>query len=81
MSSALLLRYSYAQKHHKNYNRCCKNYPMKVGNWAEGEHRTKDKVDGCTTHPNQCEVVNNVLMENVEHCVCLGQHYSIKEKR
>ena len=26
--------YSYAQKHHKNYNRCYKNYPMKVDEWV-----------------------------------------------
>ena len=26
---------SYAQKHHKNYNRCYKNYPMKVDEWVE----------------------------------------------
>ncbi len=29
--SALLMTYSYAQKHHNNYNICYKNYPMKVG--------------------------------------------------
>ena len=28
---ALLMTYSYAQKHHKNYNRCYNNNPMKVG--------------------------------------------------
>ena len=29
------MTYSYAQKHHKNYNRCYnKNYPMKVGEWV-----------------------------------------------
>ena len=32
--SALLMTYSYAQKHHKNYNRCYKNYPMKVDEWV-----------------------------------------------
>ena len=32
--SALLMTYSYAQKHHNNYNRCFKNYPMKVGEWV-----------------------------------------------
>ena len=26
------MSYSYAQKHHNNYNRCYKNYPMKVDN-------------------------------------------------
>ena len=26
--------YSYAQKHHKNYNICYKNYPMNVGEWV-----------------------------------------------
>ena len=31
---ALLMTYSYAQKHHKNYNRCYKNYPMKVDEWV-----------------------------------------------
>ena len=30
----LLMTYSYAQKHHKNYNRCYKNYPMKVDKWV-----------------------------------------------
>ena len=29
-----MTNYSYAQKHHKNYNRCYKNYPMKVGEWV-----------------------------------------------
>ena len=29
--SALLMTYSYAQKHSKNYDRCYKNYPMKIG--------------------------------------------------
>ena len=32
--SALLMTYSYAQKHHKNYNRCYTNYPMKVDEWV-----------------------------------------------
>ena len=27
------MTYSYAQKNHNNYNRCYKNYPMKVGEW------------------------------------------------
>ena len=30
----LLMTYSYAQKHHKNYNRCYTNYPIKVDNWV-----------------------------------------------
>ena len=30
----LRMTYSYAQKHHKNYNRCYKNYPMKVDEWV-----------------------------------------------
>ena len=30
----LLMTYSYAQKHHRNYNRCYKNYPMKVDGWV-----------------------------------------------
>ena len=30
--------YSYAQKHHKNYNRCYKNYTMKVGEWVLKGH-------------------------------------------
>ena len=32
--SASLMTYSYAQKHHKNYVRCYKKYPMKVGEWV-----------------------------------------------
>ena len=32
--SALLMTYSYAQKHHKNYNRCHKSYQMKVDKWV-----------------------------------------------
>ena len=32
--SALLMTYSYAQKRHTNYDRCYKNYPMKVGEWV-----------------------------------------------
>ena len=32
--SALLMTYSSAQQHHKNYNRCYKNYPMKVDEWV-----------------------------------------------
>ena len=39
-----LLLLLYSQKHHKNYNRCYKNYPMKVGKWAEGQWRP-DRVD------------------------------------
>ena len=30
----LLMTYSYAQKRHKNYNRCYQNYPMKVDEWV-----------------------------------------------
>ena len=33
-NSGLMMTYSYAQKHHKNYNICYKNYPMKVGEWV-----------------------------------------------
>ena len=32
--SALLMTYSCAQKHHKNYNICYKNYTMKVDEWV-----------------------------------------------
>ena len=32
--STLLMTYSYPQKHHKNYNRCYKNYPIKVDEWV-----------------------------------------------
>ena len=46
-NSALLMTFSYAQKHHKNYNRCYKNYPMRAVEWI---HR-KDKGDGCRHHP------------------------------
>ena len=80
MSSAVLLTYSYAQKHHNNCNKFYNNYPMNVGKWSEDEHR-KDKVDGYRQHPRQREVVNNVLMENGEYCVYLGQQYTLKEKR
>ena len=44
--SALQITYAYAKKHHKNYNRYYKNYPMKVGD-------RKDKGDGCRQHPNK----------------------------
>ena len=41
------------------------------------EHR-KDKDDGCLD--NTLKNVNNVLIENVQGYVYLGQHYSLKEK-
>ena len=50
------MTYSYAQKHHKNYNICYKNYPMKVDEWV------KDKVMVVDNTPIN---VNNVLIENV----------------
>ena len=30
----MLMTYSYAHKHHKNYNIRYKNYPMEVGEWV-----------------------------------------------
>ena len=57
------MTYSYAQKHHKNYNICYKNYPMKVDKWVD----------------NTPINVSNVLIENVPGYVYLRQHYSLKE--
>ena len=62
--SALLMTYSYAQKHHKNYNRCYKNYPMKVGDWVLIKMNiAKTKVMVVDNTPIN---VNNVPIENVE---------------
>ena len=69
--------YSYAQKHHKNYNRCYKNYPMKVDKLGLKMNITKTKVMVVDNTPIN---VNNVLIENVPGYVYLGQHYSLKEK-
>ena len=55
--SALLITFYYAQKYHKNYNICYKNYPTKVGKFA------KTKVMVVDNTPIN---VNNVLLENVE---------------
>ena len=48
------MTYSYVQKHHKNYNICYKNYPMKVGEWVL-RWTSQDKGDGCRQHPNKRE--------------------------
>ena len=61
------MTYSYAQKHCKNYNRCYKNYPIIA----------KTKMMVVDNTPIN---VNNVLIENVQVYVYLGQHYSLKEK-
>ena len=70
------MTYSYAQKHRKNYNRCYKNYPMKVGEWISKMNIAKTKVMVVDNTPIN---VNNVLIENVQGYVYLGQHYSLKE--
>ena len=66
------MTYSYAPKHHKNYNRCYKNYQMGLK-----MNIAKTKVMVVDNTPIY---VNNVLIENVQDYVYLGQHYSLKEK-
>ena len=53
------------------------NYPMKVGKWVDLKMNiatTKVMVEDNTSIN-----VNNVLIENVQGCVYLGQNYSLKE--
>ena len=64
-------------ENHKNYNRCHKNYPMKVGELVLRWNIAKTKV---MVVDNAAINVNNVLIENVPGYVYLGQHYSHKEK-
>ena len=62
--SALLMTYFYAQKPHKNYSRCYKNYPKKVGDWV------LYKMNIATTKvmvvDNTTMNVNNVLIKHVQ---------------
>ena len=74
--SALLMTYSYAQKHHNNYNRCYKN--------SDESRRMGLKMNIAKTKVMVVDItpinVNNVMIENVQGYVYLGQHYSLKEK-
>ena len=70
------MTYSYAQKHHKNYNTCYKNYQMKVDKWVLRWTSQKTKLMDVDNTPIN---VNNVLIENVPGYVYLGQHYGLKE--
>ena len=57
---------------------CYKNYLMKVGEWVLKKMniaKTKAMVLG-----NTPKNVNNVLIENVQGYVYVGQYYSLKEK-
>ena len=56
------MTYSYAQKHHKNYNRCYKNYPMKVVECCLKMNIAKTKVMVVDKTPIN---MNNVLIENI----------------
>ena len=71
------MTYSYAQKHHNNYNRCYKNYPMKSRRMGLKMNIAKTKVMVVDNTPIN---VNNVMIENIPGYVYLGQHYSLKEK-
>ena len=69
---------SYAQKHHNSYNRCYKNYPKKLGELVLRIMNIAKTI--LMVVDNTPINVNNVLIENVEGYVYLGQHYSLKEK-
>ena len=74
--SALLMTYSYAQKHHKNYNIMLQELSNGSRRMAFKMNIAKIKVMGVDNTPIN---VNNVLIENVEAYAYLGQPYSLKE--
>ena len=53
------MTYSYAQKHHKNYNRCYKNYPMKVDAWVLKEYSSLQE------NPYNVRYIHTVLIVHI----------------
>ena len=74
---ALLITYSYAQKYHKELQHMLQELFDASRQMGLKMNISKTKVMVVDNTPIN---VNNVLIENVQGYVYMGQHYSLKEK-